>query len=50
MRVLADLKYLFKTESAECFVFPSTGTGAWEGAHPSSPASRAAADTTPLAH
>ena len=29
-RVLADLKYLFKTDAAECFVFPSTGTGAWE--------------------
>jgi len=28
--VLSDLRYLFKTQSAECFVFPATGTGAWE--------------------
>lgn len=29
-RVLTDLRYLFKTKSSECFVFPATGTGAWE--------------------
>jgi len=29
-RVLADLKPLFQTKDGQCFVFPSTGTGAWE--------------------
>jgi len=29
-KVLDDLKYLFKTKEGQCFVFPATGTGAWE--------------------
>ena len=28
--VLAELKPLFKTTAGQCFVFPATGTGAWE--------------------
>ena len=30
--VLADLKKVYKTESGQVFVFPSSGTGAWEAA------------------
>jgi len=30
--VLADLKRLFKTETAEIITFPSSGTGGWEAA------------------
>lgn len=30
--LLADLKKVFKTESGRVFVFPSSGTGAWEAA------------------
>lgn len=28
--ILKDLKQLFKTTEGQCFVFPATGTGAWE--------------------
>ena len=28
--ILADLRTIFRTESAQVFVFPSSGTGAWE--------------------
>lgn len=28
--LLADLKKVFKTQDGEAFIFPSTGTGAWE--------------------
>jgi len=28
--VLEDLKKLYKTKDGQCFVFPATGTGAWE--------------------
>lgn len=28
--LLADLKQLFRTTEGQCFVFPSSGTGAWE--------------------
>ena len=30
--VLADLKKVFKTSSGQVFIFPSSGTGAWEAA------------------
>jgi alanine-glyoxylate transaminase/serine-glyoxylate transaminase/serine-pyruvate transaminase len=30
--VLADLKRVFKTQSGQIFIFPSSGTGAWEAA------------------
>lgn len=30
--VLEDLKRIFKTDSAQTFIFPSSGTGAWEAA------------------
>ncbi|MBS0373734.1 MAG: aminotransferase class V-fold PLP-dependent enzyme [Proteobacteria bacterium] len=30
--VLHDLKRVFKTESGQAFIFPSSGTGAWEAA------------------
>ena len=30
--VLHDLKKVFKTESGQAFIFPSSGTGAWEAA------------------
>ena len=30
--VLADLKQVFKTEAGQVFIFPSSGTGAWEAA------------------
>lgn len=30
--VLTDLKKVFKTESGQIFIFPSSGTGAWEAA------------------
>ena len=30
--VLEDLKKVFKTETGECLIFPSTGTGGWEAA------------------
>src|SRR5690242_3281959 len=30
--VLHDLKKVFKTESGQVFIFPSSGTGAWEAA------------------
>ena len=30
--VLADLKKVFKTETGQVFIFPSSGTGAWEAA------------------
>ncbi len=30
--VLEDLKKVFKTETAQTFIFPSSGTGAWEAA------------------
>jgi alanine-glyoxylate transaminase/serine-glyoxylate transaminase/serine-pyruvate transaminase len=30
LRLLHDLKRIFKTEHGEVFVFPSSGTGAWE--------------------
>ncbi len=30
--VLEDLKKIFKTDSAQTFIFPSSGTGAWEAA------------------
>ncbi len=30
--LLKDLKYIFKTASAQPFIFPATGTGAWESA------------------
>lgn len=30
--VLKDVRQVFKTESAEVFIFPSTGTGGWEAA------------------
>ena len=30
--VLHDLKQVFKTESGQVFIFPSSGTGAWEAA------------------
>ena len=29
-RLLSDLKRVFKTDAGEVFVFPSSGTGAWE--------------------
>lgn len=32
LSVLQDLKKLFVTETGRPFVFPSTGTGAWESA------------------
>ncbi len=32
LTVLADLKKVFKTESGQLFLFPSSGTGAWEAA------------------
>ncbi len=32
MSVLADLKKVFKTASGQMFIFPSSGTGAWEAA------------------
>src|SRR4029078_2434895 len=31
-QLFADLKKIFKTESGECFIFPGSGTGGWEGA------------------
>ncbi len=30
--VLSDLKRVFKTENGQAFIFPSSGTGAWEAA------------------
>ena len=30
LKLLADLKRIFKTETGEVFIFPSSGTGAWE--------------------
>ncbi len=30
--LLADLRKVFKSESGQCIVFPSSGTGAWEAA------------------
>lgn len=30
--LLTDLKQLFRTEQGQCFIFPSSGTGAWEAA------------------
>ena len=30
--VLSDLKRVFKTNAGEVFIFPSSGTGAWEAA------------------
>ena len=30
--LLSDLKQLFRTEEGQCFIFPSSGTGAWEAA------------------
>lgn len=30
--VLRDLKKIFRTESGQAFIFPSSGTGAWEAA------------------
>ncbi len=30
--LLSDLKQLFRTEQGQCFIFPSSGTGAWEAA------------------
>merc|ERR1719382_453626 len=30
--LLEDLKYLYKTDSGTPFIFPATGTGAWESA------------------
>ena len=30
--VLSDLKKVFKTEAGQVFIFPSSGTGAWEAA------------------
>ena len=30
--VLEDLKKVFKTETGEMFIFPSSGTGGWEAA------------------
>ena len=30
--VLADLKKVYKTEEGQVFIFPSSGTGAWEAA------------------
>ena len=30
--LLSDLKQLFRTERGQCFIFPSSGTGAWEAA------------------
>ena len=30
--LLDDLKQLFRTEQGQCFIFPSSGTGAWEAA------------------
>ncbi|HSR71528.1 MAG TPA: aminotransferase class V-fold PLP-dependent enzyme, partial [Kiloniellales bacterium] len=32
MSVLSDLKKVFKTEEGQIFIFPSSGTGAWEAA------------------
>ena len=32
MSVLSDLKQIFKTKTGQVFVFPSSGTGAWEAA------------------
>lgn len=32
MSVLSDLKKVFKTEQGQVFIFPSSGTGAWEAA------------------
>ena len=32
MSVLRDLKKVFKTETGQAFIFPSSGTGAWEAA------------------
>ncbi|HEV3181067.1 MAG TPA: hypothetical protein VGZ05_11405, partial [Steroidobacteraceae bacterium] len=32
MSVLNDLKNVFKTTSGQVFIFPSSGTGAWEAA------------------
>jgi alanine-glyoxylate transaminase/serine-glyoxylate transaminase/serine-pyruvate transaminase len=30
--LLSDLKQLFRTDQGQCFIFPSSGTGAWEAA------------------
>ncbi|MEM8773799.1 MAG: aminotransferase class V-fold PLP-dependent enzyme [Pseudomonadota bacterium] len=30
--LLGDLKKVFRTETGRCFIFPSSGTGAWESA------------------
>jgi len=32
MSVLSDLKKVFKTDAGQVFIFPSSGTGAWEAA------------------
>ncbi len=32
MSVLSDLKQVFKTDDGQVFIFPSSGTGAWEAA------------------
>ena len=32
MSVLNDLRKVFKTDSGQIFIFPSSGTGAWEAA------------------
>lgn len=32
LSVFEDLKKVFKTTSGQCFIFPSSGTGAWEAA------------------
>ena len=32
MSVLSDLKKVFKTDEGQAFIFPSSGTGAWEAA------------------
>src|SRR4030065_2987113 len=32
LSLFADLKKIFKTETGRVFIFPSSGTGAWEAA------------------
>jgi alanine-glyoxylate transaminase/serine-glyoxylate transaminase/serine-pyruvate transaminase len=32
MPIFEDVKYLFQSKAGQPFIFPSTGTGAWESA------------------
>lgn len=36
--LLSDLKQLFRTDRGQCFISPSSGTGAWEAALSDTPA------------